>query len=70
MTPFERENPDSINTSRRTRIASGSGLAIAEVNKLIKQFDEMRKMMRTMSNPASAAHMMRKMGSMGGGRQN
>lgn len=70
MTPFERENPDSINTSRRTRIASGSGLAIAEVNKLIKQFDEMRKMMRTMSNPASAAHMMRKMGSMGGGRPN
>lgn len=70
MTPFERENPDSINTSRRTRIASGSGLAIAEVNKLIKQFDEMRKMMRTMANPASAAHMMRKMGSMGGGRPN
>jgi len=70
MTPFERENPDSINTSRRTRIARGSGLAIAEVNKLIKQFDEMRKMMRTMSNPASAAHMMRKMGSMGGGRPN
>ncbi len=67
MTPYERENPDSINTSRRARIASGSGLSVAEVNKLIKQFDEMRKMMRTMSNPASAAHMMRKMGSMGGG---
>ena len=65
MTPFERENPDSINQSRRKRIAGGSGTNLAEVNKLIKQFDDMRKMMRTLSNPSSAAQLMKKMPTMG-----
>jgi signal recognition particle subunit SRP54 len=46
MTPFERENPDSINASRRKRLAAGSGRTITEVNNLLKQFDEMRKMMK------------------------
>ncbi len=59
MTPYERANPDSINTNRRNRIANGSGTNIAEVNKLMKQFDDMRKMMKTMSNPAMASKMMR-----------
>ncbi len=49
MTPFERENPKMINGSRRRRIAEGSGTSVQEVNKLIKQFDETRKMMRMMT---------------------
>ncbi len=61
MTPAERENPDLINQSRRTRIAKGSGTNIAEVNKLMKQFDDMRKMMKQFSNPLIAAKMMRGM---------
>jgi len=61
MTPFERENPDAISTSRRTRIAKGSGTNITEVNKLIKQFEDMRKVMKQFSNPAAAAKMMRGM---------
>jgi signal recognition particle subunit SRP54 len=47
MTPTERSNPAILNPSRRQRIAAGSGTNIQEVNKLIKQFDEMRKVMRT-----------------------
>jgi signal recognition particle subunit SRP54 len=61
MTPYERENPAVINGSRRKRIADGSGTNIQEVNKLIKQFDETRKMMKVMSNPVAAARMMRNM---------
>ena len=61
MTPYERENPDSINQSRRTRIATGSGTNLIEVNKLIKQFEDMRKVMKQFSNPAAAAKMMKSM---------
>ena len=50
MTPLERENPVVLNGSRRKRIAQGSGTSIQEVNKLIKQFDEMRKMMKMVSS--------------------
>ncbi|MGK7394462.1 MAG: signal recognition particle protein [Candidatus Cyclobacteriaceae bacterium M3_2C_046] len=49
MTPFERENPDVINGSRRKRIADGSGTSIQQVNNLIKQFNDMRKLMKTMN---------------------
>ncbi len=49
MTPEERDNPVIINGSRRKRIATGSGTSIQEVNRLIKQFDETRKMMKMMS---------------------
>ena len=49
MTPKERENPEVLNTSRRRRIASGSGRSLDEVNRLIKQFDQMRKMMKMMT---------------------
>ena len=48
MTPKERRNPDIINVRRRERIAKGSGRPIAEVHRLMKQFDEMRKMMKQM----------------------
>ncbi|HTE01665.1 MAG TPA: signal recognition particle protein [Mucilaginibacter sp.] len=61
MTPFEKENPDSINQSRRNRIAKGSGTDLLEVNRLIKQFEDMRKVMKQMSNPAAMANMMRRM---------
>ena len=46
MTPYEKENPDCINGSRRQRIAKGSGTSIAEVNKLLKQFEQTKKMMK------------------------
>ena len=49
MTPHERKNPMLLNGSRRKRIANGSGTSIQDVNKLVKQFDEMRKMMKMMS---------------------
>jgi len=49
MTLEERENPDIINGSRKNRIASGSGRTIQEVNNLLKQFGDMRKMMKTMN---------------------
>ncbi|MER2040935.1 signal recognition particle protein [Desemzia incerta] len=50
MTPRERENPDIISQSRRKRIAKGSGRPLVEVNRLIKQFNESKKMMNKMSN--------------------
>jgi len=49
MTFVERENPDMLNASRKTRIAKGSGRSIQEVNQLLKQFGDMRKMMKTMN---------------------
>jgi signal recognition particle subunit SRP54 len=61
MTPKEKENPDLINQSRRARIAKGSGTDLQEVNRLMKQFDDMRKVMKQMSNPAAMANMMRRM---------
>ena len=50
MTEQERKNPDLINASRKNRIAKGSGCDIAEVNRIIKQFTDMRKMMKKFSN--------------------
>ncbi|MDD3906745.1 MAG: signal recognition particle protein, partial [Bacteroidales bacterium] len=49
MTPKERTSPDIINASRRQRIAAGSGTSIQEVNRLLKQFDQTRKMMHAVS---------------------
>ncbi|MMZ63469.1 Signal recognition particle protein [compost metagenome] len=50
MTTEEKQNPDLINHSRRKRIAAGSGTCLADVNRLIKQFDEMRRMMKQFSD--------------------
>lgn len=50
MTPKERKNPDIIKASRKTRIANGSGTSVQEVNKLLQQFDQMKKMMKQISN--------------------
>ncbi|ANI90493.1 signal recognition particle protein [Arachidicoccus ginsenosidimutans] len=49
MTPFERANPDSIDTSRRNRIAKGAGKQLSEVNAFMKQFEQMRQMMKMMN---------------------
>ena len=61
MTPYERENPAIINGTRRKRIADGSGTDVQEVNRLLKQFDETRRMMKMVSQ---GNNMQRVMGSM------
>ena len=52
MTPAERENPEIINNSRKERIARGSGTSVVEVNKLLKQFEQTRKMMKSVAGGA------------------
>lgn len=52
MTKEERSNPELLNASRRKRIAAGSGTTIQEVNRFIKQFDEMKKMMKQFTGVA------------------
>ncbi len=66
MTPDERENPVILNGSRRKRVANGSGTTIQEVNRLIKQFDDTRKMMRMVSQ---GKNMQRMMGNMPMGKK-
>ena len=61
MTPVERENPSVLNGSRRKRIAQGSGTNIQEVNRLIKQFDETRRMMKMVAGGKNLANMARNM---------
>ncbi len=68
MTPAERERPEILNGSRRARIARGSGTDVQEVNKLIKQFDETRKMMHMMTTGGGKRAMMN--AARGGGRRN
>lgn len=59
MTPAERENPELLNGTRRARIAKGSGNTIQELNQFIKQFDDMRKMMKNMNKMSAAGRMMK-----------
>lgn len=61
MTPEERRSPSIINGSRRQRIAMGSGTHVSEVNKLMKQFNETRKMMKLMGNKSKMQAMMQQM---------
>lgn len=61
MTPYERENPQILNGSRRKRVALGSGNTIQEVNSFIKQFDDMRKMMKTMTKMNTAGRSLKGM---------
>lgn len=63
MTVLERENPDLLNGSRRKRIAEGSGTSIAEINRLVKQFEDTRKMMKNMAG-GGAGKAMRAMGAL------
>ena len=67
MTLKERRKPDILNGSRRARIAKGSGTQVSDVNALIKQFSQMRDMMRMMKG-GKGKEMMRRLGQMGGGR--
>ena len=60
MTPYEREHPDCINQSRKIRIAKGSGTSIDDVNRITKQFEQMRKMMKMMTGN-KFANLMRNM---------
>jgi signal recognition particle subunit SRP54 len=68
MTPYERANPQTINGSRRKRLSSGSGTTIQDVNRLIKQYEDMQKMMKLFNNKSAMAGMMQKMGKMPFGR--
>lgn len=61
MTPQERSNPELINTSRKKRIAKGCGMDLAEINSFIKQFEQMRTMMKGMHD---MKNMFGKMGGM------
>jgi len=54
MTPKERANPEIMNGSRKIRIANGSGTSVQEVNQLLKQFEQMRKMMKSMNKMGGA----------------
>lgn len=65
MTPAEREDPDLLNPSRRRRIAAGSGNSVVEVNRMIKQFKEMRKMMSQVMNGKMPKEFEQMMGGMG-----
>jgi signal recognition particle subunit SRP54 len=66
MTPTERQNPDLLNGKRRERIAKGSGTNIQEVNRLVKQFEDTRKMMKMMGNKQEMMKMMSRMKGMPG----
>lgn len=75
MTPYERENPGVINHSRKQRIAAGAGVQVQQINALLKQFDDMQKLMRQLTGPGASKKMKRLqksgmggMGSMGGKR--
>ncbi|HCV44213.1 MAG TPA: signal recognition particle protein, partial [Bacteroidetes bacterium] len=59
MTPEERQKPNVINGSRRRRIAIGSGTSVQDINKLMKQFEQMQKMMKSIGKPGGAGRLMR-----------
>ena len=67
MTPKERENPSIIGASRKKRIAAGCGLRVENVNKLLKSFEQMKKLMKQFSGPG-AAKKLKRMGGFGGMR--
>ena len=60
MTKAERKDPSLLNASRRKRIAAGAGVPVSTVNKLIKNFEEVKKMMKQMNNPKMQRMMRRK----------
>jgi len=64
MTPRERRDPDMLNGSRKRRITEGSGTTIQDLNRLLKQFKQMQKMMKKMGNKGAMQNMMRGLGGM------
>ena len=67
MTPKEREKPEIIGASRKKRIAAGAGVKVEDVNRLLKSFEQMRKLIKQFSGPG-AARKMKRMGGFGGFR--
>ena len=66
MTPKERANPDILNPSRKRRIADGAGVDISEVNRIVKQFDQMRKMMKQLPGMMGGGKRKGGLGALGG----
>ncbi len=65
MTPYERENPSTLNSSRKKRIAAGSGTQVVDVNRLLKQFDMVQQLTRQFSNPKKSKGLFGKLKGMG-----
>ena len=65
MTPYERENPSVLNSSRKKRIAAGSGTEVVDVNRLLKQFDMLQQLTKQLTNPKKAKGMMNRFRGMG-----
>ncbi len=68
MTNEERTNPDKINASRKNRISKGSGTSVTQVNQLLKQFEDMRKMMKTMNKMGGGKRALNSLNPFGKGR--
>ena len=68
MTPREREKPEIIGASRKKRIAAGAGVKVEDVNRLLKSFEQMRKLLKQFSGPGAGKKLkrMRGLGGMGG----
>ena len=62
MTPYERENPACLNSSRKRRIALGCGQKVEDVNRLLKQFDQMQQLMKQMNGKGKKRKLPGKMG--------
>ena len=67
MTPYERENPSTLNSSRKKRIAAGSGTQVVDINRLLKQFDMLQAMTRQFSGGKLPKNLRRMMGKKGRG---
>ena len=65
MTPYERENPNVLNHSRKRRVAAGAGVKVEDINRLLKQFDMMNQLAKQFSGPG-AQKKMKRMGKKGG----
>ena len=66
MTPYERENPMCLNSSRKRRIALGCGQKVEDINRLLKQFDQMQQMMKQMNGKGGKRKLFGKMGGFSG----
>lgn len=65
MTPQEREDPSLLNSSRKKRIAAGSGTQVVDVNRLLKQFETIQQFTRQLSNPKKSKGLMSRFKGMG-----
>ena len=65
MTPYERENPSVLNSSRKKRIAAGSGTQVVDINRLLKQFEAIQQLTKQFSDPRKAKGMMKRFKGMG-----